>query len=175
MSLKGKMAMLGIDHQHGSEFINHAVVKLLGKLKIEQNKSRAGHSGDNGLVETKNETKNGAVIRKPIGFGHIGSEHAEAVNSFHREYLNPYLKFHRPCAVPMVITEPDGKRRRVYRQWATPFALLKRVPPCESYLRPGRTLAELDQFAQQQSDPAAALAMQPAKRKLWLRIRQQSA
>ena len=93
MSLKGKMAMLGIDHQHGSEFINHAVVKLLGKLKIEQNKSRAGHSGDNGLVETKNETKNGAVIRKLIGFGHIGSEHAEAVNSFHREYLNPYLNF----------------------------------------------------------------------------------
>jgi hypothetical protein len=55
-----------------SEFINYTVTKLLGKLLIEQTKSRPHRSGDNGLVEAKN----GAVIRKHLGFGHIGVQHA---------------------------------------------------------------------------------------------------
>src|ERR1019366_5362202 len=50
----------GFHSDNGSEFINYTVARLLGKLLIEQTKSRARHSGDNGLVETKN----GAVIRK---------------------------------------------------------------------------------------------------------------
>ncbi len=50
---------------------------LLDKLLIEQTKSRAQHSGDNGLVESKN----GAVIRKHIGYGHIAAQHAEAIDS----------------------------------------------------------------------------------------------
>ena len=163
--------ILGFHSDNGSEFINYPVVKLLGKLLIEQTKSRARHSGDNGLVETKN----GAVVRKHFGHGHIGAEHAEAVNTFQREYLNPYLNFHRPCAVPTIIIEPNGKRRRVYREWATPFELFKRIPQCERYLRPGITLASLEQFAQRQSDTEAALAMQEAKRKLQARIKKQRA
>lgn len=110
------------------------------------------------------------IIRKIIGFGHIGTQHAEAVNTFHREHLSPYVNFHRPCAVPLVITEPNGKRRRVYREWATPFELFQRVPQCESYLRPGIKLAGLEQFAQQQTDTESALSMQQARRKLMARI-----
>jgi hypothetical protein len=161
----------GFHSDNGSEFINYTVAKLLGKLFIEQTKSRARHSGDNGLVEAKN----GAIIRKHIGFGHIGTQHAEAVNTFHGEHLNPYINFHRPCAVPLVVTEPNGKRRRIYRQWATPFELLKQVPGCEGYLRAGITLAELEQTAQEQSDTEAALAMQQAKRRLLTRISKLSA
>ena len=41
--------------------------KLLNKLLIEQTKSRPRHSNDNGLVESKN----GAVIRKHMGYTHI--------------------------------------------------------------------------------------------------------
>src|SRR5579864_7701394 len=55
----------GFHSDNGSEFINYMVAKLLGKLLIEQTKSRAQHSGDNGLVETKNA----AIVRKHIGFG----------------------------------------------------------------------------------------------------------
>ncbi|MGA7235697.1 MAG: hypothetical protein WBY44_08460 [Bryobacteraceae bacterium] len=47
--------------------------------------SRAHHCGDNGLVETKS----GAVIRKHIGFGYIDAKHAEAVDRFHQQHLNP--------------------------------------------------------------------------------------
>src|SRR5947209_17043122 len=83
----------GFHSDNGSEFINYNVAHLLGKLLIEQTKSRAHHSGDNGLVESKN----GAIIRKHIGYGHIDARHAEAVDRCHRQYLNPYVHFHRPC------------------------------------------------------------------------------
>jgi len=153
----------GFHSDNGSEFINYNVARLLDKLLIEQTKSRAHHSGDNGLVESKN----GAIIRKYIGHGHIDAQHAEALDRFHRQYLNPYINFHRPCAVPKVITQANGKRRRVYQRWATPFELFRELPRCQSYLRPHVTLAELDQLAQTQSDTEAALDMQRAKRKLF--------
>ena len=153
----------GFHSDNGSEFINYTVSHLLGKLLIEQTKSQAHHSGDNGLVESKN----GAIIRKHIGHGYIGAQHAEAMDQFHREHLNPYINFHRPCAVPTVVTQANGKRRRIYQRWATPFELLQEVPTCESLLRPDVTLANLQDFAQQQSDTEAALAMQRAKRKLF--------
>src|ERR1039457_2462247 len=74
----------GFHTDNGSEFINRTVAELLNKLLIEQTKSRPRQSGDNGLVETKN----GAVIRKHIGYGYIDASHADRINSFYREYLN---------------------------------------------------------------------------------------
>ena len=149
--------------------ICHAVrrLPLLEKLLIEQTKSRAHRTGDNGLVESKN----GAIVRKHLGFGHIGAEHAEAVDQFHRRYLNPYLNFHRPCAVAKIVEEPNGKRRRTYPRWATPFETFSQTPQCESYLKPGVSMDSLRQFAQQQTDTEAAIAMQQAKQKLWARLK----
>jgi transposase InsO family protein len=157
----------GFHSDNGSEFINYNVARLLEKLLIEQTKSRAHHTGDNGLVETKN----GAIIRKHIGYGHIDAQHAEAMDEFHRDHLNPYINFHRPCAVPKVVTEANGKRRRIYLRWATPFELFRELPNREKLLKPQVTLAELDRFAQLQSDTEAALGMQEAKRKLFQRVR----
>lgn len=161
----------GFHSDNGSEFINHTVARLLGKLLVEQTKSRAGRSGDNGLVEAKNA----AIVRKHIGFGHIGAQHAEAVDAFHRQQLNPYLNFHRPCAVPLITTAVNGKRRRTYPRWATPFELFQEVTQCETHLRPGVTLVSLTEYAREQSDTEAALAMQRAKRQLLSRIAQASA
>jgi hypothetical protein len=153
----------GFHSDNGSEFVNYNVDGLLGKLLIEQTRSRAYHCGDNGLVESKN----GAIVRKHIGYSHIAAQHAEAMNRFHTEHLNPYVNFHRPCAVPTVLTQANGKRKRIYRRWATPWELFTELPGCESFLRPGLTVAELESFAQQQTDTEAALVMQRAKRKLF--------
>ena len=161
----------GFHSDNGSEFINHMVEKLLNKLLIEQTKSRPRHSNDNGLVESKN----GAVIRKHIGFGHIAHQHAEAVNQFHSQYLNPYLNFHRPCAVPELIVAANGKIRRVYPCYKTPFEMLSQMPDAERFLRPGLTLAELQRQAREQSDTEAARDMQQAKRELFRRIGKRSA
>jgi transposase InsO family protein len=162
MLMQFPFVIRGFHSDNGSEFINYNVARLLGKLLIQQTKSRAHHSGDNGLVEAKN----GAIIRKHIGYGYIDAKHAAGMDQFHQQHLNPYVNFHRPCAVPRILTEANGKRRRVYERWATPFELFRESPHCESCLRPHLKLEELDCFARAQSDTEAALTMQRAKRKL---------
>ena len=153
----------GFHSDCGSEFINHTVSRLLNKLLIEQTKSRPRHSNDNGLAETKN----GAIVRKHMGHWHIAGEHAEAIGEFYRESLNPYLNFHRPCAVPEIVTGPKGKRQRLYRWYATPWQILRQLPGISRYLREGITIDILDRQAQAQTDTQAAQQMQQAKRRLF--------
>jgi hypothetical protein len=157
----------GFHSDNGSEFINYTVAKLLDKLLIEQTKSRAHRTGDNGLVECKN----GAIVRKHMGFGHIGAQYAETVDQFHREFLNPYINFHRPCAVAEIVEQPNGRRRRTYPRWDNPFEIFSRTQQCESYLKPGVSMASLQQFARQQTDTEAAIAMQQAKQKLLAKVK----
>ena len=160
----------GFHSDNGSEFINHKVAQMLEKLLAEQTKSRPRHSNDNGLAESKN----GGVIRKHIGYGHIASAHAEAFDQFYREHFNPYLNFHRPCGVPEVTTTAKGKQKRVYRWYATPWEILRQLPGVAGFLRPGLTLDQLAQSAKAKSDTQAAARMQEAKSKLFARLRQKS-
>jgi len=69
----------GFHSDNGSEFINRVVARLLNKLLIQQTKSRPRHSNDNGLAETKN----GAVIRKHMGYGYIPARHAGRLAVLH--------------------------------------------------------------------------------------------
>lgn len=155
--------ILGFHSDNGSEFINKNVANLLNKLLAEQTKSRPRHSNDNGLAETKN----GWVIRKHIGYGHIASAHAEAFDQFYREYFNPYLNFHRPCGVPEMRVTAKGKQKRVYRWYATPWEILRQIPGLSSFLRPGVATDELQRMAEAKADTQAAIEMQAAKRKLF--------
>ena len=158
----------GFHSDNGSEFINYQVSGLLNKLLIEQTKSRPRHSNDNGLVESKN----GAVIRKHMGFDHIASEHAERINVFYVEHFNPYLNFHRPCGVPELKTNERGKTERVYRWYATPWEILRQLPGVAGYLREEITTEELELRAGKQTDTGAALSMQEAKRNLFAGFQQ---
>jgi transposase InsO family protein len=158
--------ILNFHSDNGSEFINHTVAQLLNKLLVEQTKSRPRHSNDNGLVEAKN----GAVIRKLMGYGHIAAEHAEAIGVFYQEELNPYLNFHRPCGVPEIIENAKGKQRRIYRWYATPWEILRQLPDLARHLRPEVSRAELERKANEQTDTQAAAKMQAVKRKLFARI-----
>src|SRR4051812_41111806 len=153
----------GFHSDNGSEFINHTVAQLLNKLLIEQTKSRPRRSNDNGLVESKN----GAVIRKHMGYGHIASAHAEAINTFYAKHFNPYLNFHRPCGVPEWKVDKKGKSKRVYRCYATPWEILRQLPGVASVLKPGVTIEQLERTAQGKSDTEAALEMQKAKQELF--------
>jgi transposase InsO family protein len=88
--------ILGFHADNGSEYINHRVAEMLDKLRVEFTKSRPRHSNDNGLAETKN----GAVIRKHLGYAHIPQCFAAAVNAFCAEHLNPYLVSIGPACSP---------------------------------------------------------------------------
>jgi transposase InsO family protein len=153
---------------NGSEFINDTVSGILQDLLIEQTKSRARKCNDNGLVESKN----GAVIRKHMGYGYIAQHHAEDIHAFYRTHFNPYLNFHRPCGQPERIVDKRGKEKFVYKRYATPWETLRTLeqalPPGQSYLKPPVSLHALDQIANAHSDTESARRMQEAKRKLFL-------
>ena len=123
----------GFHSDNGSEFLNRTVEKLLNKLLIEQTKSRPRHSNDNGLVESKN----GAVIRKHMGYTYIAAPHAGRIQRFYQQHFNPYLNFHRPCGQPEIKTDAKGKQKRVYRHYQTPWESFEKLPEAASYLKPG--------------------------------------
>ena len=74
-------------------------------------KSHAGRSNDNPLVESKN----GSLVRKYLGYGHILSRYAEAVNAFTRQALSPYLNVHRPGFFFVQQVDTTGHIRKRYR------------------------------------------------------------
>ncbi len=159
--------ILGFHTDNGSEFINKTVAQLLDKLRVEQTKSRPRQSGDNGLVETKN----GAVIRKHIGYGYIDADHADRINDFYREYLNPYLNYHRPCAQADVKIDEKGRKRVTYKRYQTPLETLSLLAKPAQYLRQGRSINALKRVAGAISDTDAARRMQQAKAKLFEKLR----
>ncbi len=164
--------ILGFHVDNGSEYINHRVAKMLEKLHAEFTKSRACRSQDNALVEGKN----GAVVRKLIGYGYIAGEHAEAIGKFYAQHLNPYLNFHRPCGFATVSLDERGKRRRRYKteDYRTPLEKLKSLEGAEQYLQPGLSLAELDRQALAMSDTECARQMNAAKARLLRQCKVQS-
>jgi transposase InsO family protein len=164
--------ILGFHADNGSEFINHTVAKLLEKLRVEFTKSRACRSQDQALVEGKN----GAVIRKLIGYGHIASEHSEELQKFYTAHFNPYLNYHRPCGYATVTVDGRGKRRRSYpvEDYATPYETFRSLPQASQYLKPGITFKQMDGWASAMSDTECAEKMNAAKAQLLRRCKSES-
>jgi transposase InsO family protein len=144
----------GFHADNGSEYINHRVAELLTKLNVELTKSRPRHSNDNALAETKN----GAIVRKHLGYTHIPGRFATRVNAFTLDVLTPYVNFHRPCFFPRTTRDDEGRQRKLYRyeDMMTPFDKLAGLPDAEQHLKAGVCLADLRQQAQACSDSAAA-------------------
>src|SRR5580704_15357743 len=156
--------ILGFHVDNGSEYINYAIAEMMGVLMVEFTKSRACRSQDNALVEGKN----GAVIRKLMGYGHIPTEHAGTLQKFYTTQLNPYLNYHRPCGFATVSVDARGKRKRQYRleDYATPYQKLKSLPGAAAYLKPGITMEALERLEAAMSDTEFARKMGAAKGKV---------
>ena len=162
------LVIQGFHSDNGSEYINKRVAELLEKLRIEFTKSRSRQTNDNALVESKN----GHVVRKIFGHGHIPQRWASLINDFNRQHLNPYINYHRPCLFPVIITDSKGKQRKryPYQSLMTPYEKLKSLPDADQYLKPGITFEILDAIAYRQSDNEAADELQKARRQLFKTI-----
>ena len=125
---------------------------------------------DNGLAETKN----GAVVRKMFGYEHIAQRHAGRFNIFCREYLNPFLNYHRPCLFATELADPNkpGRIKRVYRakDAMTPLDKLARLPEAASFLRQGITFEDLHALARALTDMQAAEELNQARLALFSRV-----
>jgi transposase InsO family protein len=164
--------ILGFHADNGSEYINHQVARMLEKLRVEFTKSRPRHSNDNGLAETKN----GAVIRKHLGYSHIPQRFAAEVNAFCAGHLNPYVNFHRPCLFAEEIIDKKGKIRKRYPldRVMTPLEKLAALPDAASFLKSGVTLDALRAEAKTLSDNEAAARLNEARNRLFLSIQKRS-
>ena len=160
--------VLGFHSDNGSEYVNGRVAKLLNKLLIEFTKSRPRHCNDNALVEAKN----GSIIRKQFGYVHIPQKYASKINRFCRDYLNPYVNFHRPCFFPEIFTDKKGKERRryPYKNMMTPYEKLKSLPDAQSFLKPGITFELLDDIAHAINDNEAARRLNQARNHIFRAI-----
>jgi len=149
---------------NGGEYINDVVHQFLVRWKAKQTKGRPRHSNDNGLAETKN----GAIIRKHMGYRHIPQPFASRISKFYREHLIPYLNFHRPCAFPKIEMLPNGKKKITYpkENYRTPYEKLKSLPNWQRYLRLGVTPEMLEAQAKAKTPNQAAKDMQQAKQEL---------
>jgi transposase InsO family protein len=158
----------GFHSDNGSEFINKTVAKLLNKLLIRFTKSRPRHTNDNGLVESKN----GSVVRKQLGYVHIPQSYAMAIDQYHRDFLNVYINFHRPCFFAISIVDHRGKIKKTYpyQEVMTPYEKLKSLPDAQSYLKAGVTPQQLDDIAKQMSDNEFAERMVKARSNLFQHI-----
>ena len=138
-------AIRGFHSDSGSEYVNHKTAGLLEKLRVEFTKSRPRQTNDNALAECKN----GAVIRKTMGYSHIPQKHAAAINHFYSEALNPYLNFHRPCYFAVDTMDAKGKIKKTYPhdQIMTPWERLKSIPNYDTYLKLNVTAQSLDHDA----------------------------
>lgn len=148
---------------NGSEFINRQVANLLNRLVIKQTKSRARHSNDNALAESKN----GSVIRKHMGCVHISKKYAEVINEFYKKYFNVYVNYHRPSGFATDTIDAKGKVKKKYDQYLMPYEKLLSLDNPGQYLREGITLQIIQGIAQEKSDNEYAVLMQKEKVKLF--------
>jgi hypothetical protein len=154
--------IVGFHSDNGSEYINAKVAKLLSKLHIEQTKSRARHSNDNALAESKN----GSVVRKHMGYSHIPQKHAEPINNFYQQCFNPWLNLHRPSMFATEIVSPKGKIAKRYnnKDVKTPLECLVLLDNQGLVsFKTSATLTALLIQSNQMTDLMAAQQMQHAK------------
>lgn len=165
--------ILGFHSDNGSEYVNRKVARLLQKLLIEFTKSRPRHSNDNALAECKN----GAIIRKALGYSHIPQTWAPEVNEFNHHCLNPYINYHRPCFFPEIFIDQKGRQRKKYphKSMTTPYERFKSLPGAAQYLKPGITFEDLDKVAMSMSDSDAARRLQEARTALFETINMREA
>ena len=137
----------------------------LRDLQVEFTRSRARHSNDNGLVESKNA----AVVRKQFGYGHIPVGFYEDINRFTAGVLAEHLNFHRPCWFPQLKADHKGRIVRQYHpeDLRTPYERFCSLPNAGTYLRPDVTLAQLQAQARCRSDNESAERLLRERRKLF--------
>ena len=157
--------IINIHADNGSEYINYTVARLLEKLRVELTKSRARHSNDNTLAESKNAS----IIRKTLGYIHIPQHHAELLNRFNQRFLNPHINYHRPCLFPEITIDKKGKEKKKYpyNLMDTPYEKLKSLENAEKYLKTGFSFEKMDEIAYKITDNQSADLLQKARSELF--------
>ena len=112
--------LLGFDTDNDSVFINETVMAFCREAGIEFTRSRAYRKNDQAWVEQKN----GAVVRKLIGYGRFTGAAATRLLSSLYEASRCYVNFFQPSFKLKSKTRTGAKVSKVYHPPVTPYGRL---------------------------------------------------
>lgn len=135
-------AILGLDVDNDSAFINETVLNYCRDRKIDLTRSRAYKKNDQAWIEQKN----GAVVRRMVGYGRLEGTAATAALGKLHEVGRLYVNFFQPSFKLKSKTRQGAKVSRKYYPPATPYERLladgRVTNECKDELR--KTFASLD-------------------------------
>lgn len=110
-------ALLGLDSDNGSEFINDELLRYCRQEKITFTRSRPYRKNDNCFVEQKNYS----IVRRAVGYARYDTEEqCELLNELY-SYLRLYTNFFLPT-MKLKSKERNGSRvKKCYDQPQTPY------------------------------------------------------
>jgi hypothetical protein len=154
-------ALLGLDSDNGSEFINAHLLKYCQtKPKIQFTRGRPYKKDDNAHIEQKNWTH----VRKLLGYARYDTQQVlGAINNLYRGELRLFQNLFQPSVRLVTKTRVGSKLKRRYDAPATPLDRVTRHP-----------LAIRDRSAQlvsarRQLDPfALSAAIESELNRIWL-------
>jgi hypothetical protein len=114
------MPILGIDSDNDSTFINDTLIDYCKEHGIEFTRSRAYRKNDQAWIEQKN----GAVIRRFVGYGRFSGIVAGQVLAQLYQAMRLYVNYFQPSFQLLGKKREGAKVKKTYRQPATPCARL---------------------------------------------------
>ena len=113
-------ALLGVDSDNGSEFINQSFYSYCHQEKITFTRSRAYKKNDSCHVEQKN----GNIVRRLVGYDRYNSK--SAYQSLERTYnlVRLYVNFFQPTMKLLSKTRHGARVYKVYEAAQTPYQRL---------------------------------------------------
>lgn len=114
------MAMLGLDVDNDSAFINETLVGFCKDHTVELTRSRAYKKNDQAWIEQKN----GSVVRRLVGYGRLeGSNAAGVLDELHLA-ARLFVNFFLPCFKLESKTRDGAKVTKKYEVPKTPYERL---------------------------------------------------
>lgn len=110
-------ALLGLDSDNGSEFINETLYRYCLAEQITFTRSRPYRKNDQAHVEQKNWS----VVRHAVGYDRLESETERILLAAIYTDLRLYVNFFQPVLKLTGKSQVDGKTVKQYDQAATPF------------------------------------------------------
>jgi hypothetical protein len=127
--------MLGLDVDNDSAFINETMLNYCREHQLELTRSRAYRKNDQAWIEQKN----GAVIRKMVGYGRLEGLGAAAALAMLHDVARLYVNYFQPCFKLKSKVRQGAKVIKKYHAPATPAERLlasDRVSPdCKQRIR----------------------------------------
>ncbi len=134
-------ALLGLDSDNGSEFINAHLVAYCEQEQITFTRSRPYRKNDNCYVEQKNYT----VVRKTVGYmRHDTTKELEILNRLY-SYLRLYTNYFLPSMKLSQKTRIGSKVVKRYEEPKTPYQRLLDSPSVDRRIK-RRLRAEYEQL-----------------------------